>query len=162
MAEFKIDLTQLFKTYADKYVKKMTELVHRKRDLRNSAYSPIKHPRKGRSAKSRLNDTGNFRENYVDSEYTKDSLTIKGNASNHSSGRVSYTDIINYNNRNSGFTNDGIVNPPLIFPNRPQDIQQSRELAMLNQKFEEDVVKAIQIQSGNMLPAKLSYEIKVL
>jgi hypothetical protein len=161
-----LNLSLFFLTYASRFQTAFRTLVRTKTGIDGRKYDALKNPRKGRSKNSRLNDTGKFRDHYVIVTPEEMSLTITPNTETYSEG-VSYADIINYNNRDSGLTNIFISKepnphtPPLIYPNNVADFQK-KELKRLMDKFEIDMIKAVEIQLGQTIPKQKIYEIRVL
>jgi hypothetical protein len=155
-----VNLTLFFQTYARRFQNEFRKLVRTKTGIDGRKYSALKDPRKGRSKNSRLNDTGKFRDNYITAQNDATSLTISANKAAYDSG-VSYADIVNYNNRDSGYTNRFIDSPPLIFPNIPSDLQHGVMKPLL-EKFETDMIKAVEIQLGQIIPKQKTIEIRVL
>jgi hypothetical protein len=164
-----LDLSNLFNIYAKKFVKEFKGFVRQKTGIDGNTFSPLKNVSKtvqktgkkaGQSRKrnpnSRLNDSGNFRENFVIGESTDYGMTISGNKSTHPKG-ISYSNIIAYNNKNSPAVNKNITTPPLIFPTTVQEVKSMG----LYQEFEEKLKEAIRIQMGDAAKLNINETIVV-
>jgi len=145
---YKLDLSLLFRKYAEKYAKEIKNNIKRRKSLDGSGYSPLKNRRpKGheQGINTRLNDTGEFARNAVVFSSDDTSLTVEGNQAMHPTG-ISYNDIIAYNNMDSGDTNRNVLIPPKIFPTQESDVSSMKS----TEEFSRDLQRAIEIQLGDV------------
>ena len=67
-------------------------------------------------------------------------LTVGVSPAKHS-GRVTFADIVRYNNQGSSRVNRNIMRPPLIFPNGDADIAKMKSFGKMYRKFNSPDVK---------------------
>jgi hypothetical protein len=170
-----LDLSSFFAKYVEKFVKDLGDKVRSKVDINGRPYSPIKPStagaivskkttfRKGgktstkivrRSSNSRLNYTGNFAQNFVVGNSGDYSMTVEVNPANYPGSKVSYRDIVAYNDQNSDEVNPEIINPPSIFPTRPEDLDKLQAMDQMKGELEE----VLKIQLGEELAKTFDYQ----
>ena len=146
-------IMELNKRTARAVVMAYKEMVRSMIDFAGRSYSSLKHPRGGRSAQSRLNDSGKFANKWVViDEVSSREISIKTNDSIHSDN-VTYSDIVAYNDKNSNRVNRNIDNPPELTPSSEKQIEKQiwftdyvTELGEILDKECSDVPKIIEIK----------------
>jgi hypothetical protein len=151
-----LDLSYLFQTFAKKFVQELKDKVRSRVGIDGQGYSQLKNPsmtvtksgkKKGtlrkRNQNTRLNDTGNFADNFVVGESSDFGLTISGNDATHPTG-ISYSDIVSYNNKGNSLCNPDIDSPPLIFPNNIEEVKMLQTYT----DFDKALRDAVRIQLG--------------
>ena len=145
-------LNELNKRTAKSVVRVLKKMVTDKVDFNGQSYSELKNPRAGRSADSRLNDSGKFANGWVVADYANaKGFAIRTNAQVHS-GNVTFNDIVAYNDKNSSRVNKHIKIPPELTPSREEQIENTEwfrryldELTEVIDKESGDVAKVVHI-----------------
>jgi len=70
----------------------------------------------------RLMSTNKFHQNAFKFEASKDSVKVFVSSESYDS-KVTYSDIVSYNNEGSADVNKNILKPPLIFPNNAHEVE---------------------------------------
>ena len=147
-------LTELNKRTAKDVVSLLKKMVVSMTDFAKRPYSTIMHPRGGRSAQSRLNDTGRFASNWAMVEYASSmGFAIRPSTAVHS-GNTTYADIVRYNDKNDNY-NKHIDNPPELTPSSKQQIEEQQwfrdyvnEMGELLNKESGEVAKVVELKIG--------------
>ena len=144
-----LDISQLLKSYANKYEKYFKDQVRKKQGIDGASYSALKNKRQkghNQGLNTRLNDSGRFQQNAVVASSTDTTITIEGNTAVHSKG-VTYNDIIAYNNRDNSNVNRNIDNPPSIFPTKEEDVEKME----ITKEFYNELDKVIRLQLDDLV-----------
>jgi hypothetical protein len=147
-----IDLSQLFSKYAALFRNEFNSRIQKRLNFDGQSYSslkPVKNSgiKKGRSLNSRLNNTGKYSQQAFVASSTDSSMTISPNRSQYGKG-VTYEDITAYNDANSPNRNSNILNPPRIFPQGGQALQELEQMQLYS-AFMDDITKVVDEQLGS-------------
>jgi hypothetical protein len=141
-------------------VKTMKDMVKRKVDFAGKKYSALKNPRGGRSAQSRLNDSGKFADNWVMVDGVNDKgFNIRPSNANHS-GNVTHADILKYNDANSSEVNGNIDDPPELTPSKDSQVTEMSWFDTYERKMGEIITQDL-ADIGKMTEIVKSVSIKL-
>jgi hypothetical protein len=158
MSKLTANIQKLNLTTAKKVVAILKKMVRDMTDFDGKPYSQLMNPRAGRSADTRLNDTGRFADNWVIVDNASpEGFAIADSKGIHKGG-ISYSAIRMYNDKNSGFTNQNIEDPPALTPSSDDQVS-SMEWFKEYTKAVQDLIDA-DIKE-NMVDIKKEITIKV-